>query len=157
KDDEVDEEQVRRALARAQLLDVVESRPGGIHGKVGERGLNLSGGQRQRLGVARALYTEPLVLVMDEATSALDTSTEAAVTAAIRELAGEVSVIVVAHRLATIQHSDQVCFLRDGELVARGSFDEVVAAEPDFAVQAALAGLGDPRARQAALEGRADG
>jgi len=141
KDDEVDEERVRRALARAQLLDVVESRPGGIHGKVGERGLNLSGGQRQRLGVARALYTDPLVLVMDEATSALDTSTEAAVTTAIRELAGEVSVIVVAHRLATIRHSEQVCFLRDGALIAKGTFDEVVAAEPDFATQAALAGL----------------
>ncbi|WP_289017113.1 ABC transporter ATP-binding protein [uncultured Ornithinimicrobium sp.] len=157
RDEEIDEDRVRRALARAQLLDLIESRPGGIHGRVGERGLALSGGQRQRLGVARALYTEPLVLVMDEATSALDTSTEAAVTAAIRELAGEVSVIVVAHRLATIQHSDQVCFLRDGQLVARGSFDEVVAAEPDFAVQAALAGLGDPGARQAALEGRVDG
>lgn len=141
KDDEVDEEQVRRALARAQLLDVVESRPGGIHGKVGERGLNLSGGQRQRLGVARALYTDPLVLVMDEATSALDTSTEAAVTSAIRELAGEVSVIVVAHRLATIRHSEQVCFMRDGSMIAQGTFDEVVAAEPDFATQAALAGL----------------
>ncbi|HLS44796.1 MAG TPA: ABC transporter ATP-binding protein [Ornithinicoccus sp.] len=141
KDDEVDEEQVRRALARAQLLDVVESRPGGIHGKVGERGLNLSGGQRQRLGVARALYTDPLVLVMDEATSALDTSTEAAVTTAIRELAGEVSVIVVAHRLATIRHSEQVCFMRDGAMIAKGTFDEVVAAEPDFAQQAALAGL----------------
>ncbi|USQ77679.1 ABC transporter ATP-binding protein [Ornithinimicrobium cryptoxanthini] len=141
KDDEVDEEAVRRALARAQLLDVVESRPGGIHGKVGERGLNLSGGQRQRLGVARALYTDPLVLVMDEATSALDTSTEAAVTSAIRELAGEVSVIVVAHRLATIRHSEQVCFMRDGQMIAKGTFDEVVAAEPDFAQQAALAGL----------------
>ncbi|MCK0111848.1 ATP-binding cassette domain-containing protein [Ornithinimicrobium sp. F0845] len=141
KDEEVDEERVRRALARAQLLDVVESRPGGIHGKVGERGLNLSGGQRQRLGVARALYTDPLVLVMDEATSALDTSTEAAVTSAIRELAGEVSVIVVAHRLATIRHSEQVCFMRDGQMIAKGSFDEVVAAEPDFATQAALAGL----------------
>ncbi|MFK5689467.1 ABC transporter ATP-binding protein [Ornithinimicrobium sp. LYQ92] len=142
RDEDIDEDRVRRALERAQVLDVVESRPGGIHGAVGERGLALSGGQRQRLGVARALYTDPLVLVMDEATSALDTSTEAAVTAAIRELAGEVSVVVVAHRLATIQHSDQVCFMRDGELVARGSFDEVVAAEPDFAVQAALAGLG---------------
>ncbi len=141
KDDEVDEDRVRRALARAQLLEVIESRRGGIHGTVGERGMTLSGGQRQRLGVARALYTDPLVLVMDEATSALDTSTEAAVTTAIRELAGEVSVIVVAHRLATIRHSEQVCFMSEGRLVAVGSFEEVIAAEPDFAAQAALAGL----------------
>ena len=141
KDDDVDEDRVRRALARAQLLDVIEARPDGIHGTVGERGLSLSGGQRQRLGVARALYNEPLVLVMDEATSALDTSTEAAVTNAIKELQGEVSVIVVAHRLATIRHSNQVCFMRDGQMIARGTFEEVVAAEPDFAAQAALAGL----------------
>ncbi len=146
KDEGVDEERVREALRRAQLLDVIEARPDGIHGKVGERGLNLSGGQRQRLGVARALYTDPLVLVMDEATSALDTSTEAAVTAAIRELRGQVSVIVVAHRLATIRHSEQVCFMRDGHMIASGTFDEVVAAQPDFAMQAALAGLG-PRER----------
>ncbi|GAA1160747.1 ABC transporter ATP-binding protein [Ornithinicoccus hortensis] len=141
KDSEVDEDRVRRALERAQMLDVIEARPGGIHGKVGERGMSLSGGQKQRLGVARALYTDPVVLVMDEATSALDTSTEAAVTSAIRELAGEVSVIVVAHRLATIRHSEQVCFMRDGRLIAQGTFEEVVAAEPDFATQAALAGL----------------
>jgi ATP-binding cassette, subfamily B, bacterial PglK len=141
RDDEVDEDRVREALRRAQLLDVIEARPGGIHAHVGERGLNLSGGQRQRLGVARALYVNPLVLVMDEATSALDTSTEAAVTSAIRELSGEVTVIVVAHRLATIRHSEQVCFMRDGTMVANGTFEEVVAAEPDFAVQAALAGL----------------
>lgn len=140
-DDTIDETRVRRALARAQLLDVVEARPEGIHAPVGDRGLALSGGQRQRLGVARALYDDPLVLVMDEATSALDTSTEAAVTAAIRELSGEISVIVVAHRLATIRHSEQVCFLRDGRLVASGTFAEVVAAVPDFAEQAALAGL----------------
>lgn len=140
-DENIDEDQVRRALARAQLLDVVEARPEGIHAPVGDRGLALSGGQRQRLGMARALYTDPLVLVMDEATSALDTSTEAAVTAAIRELAGEISVIVVAHRLATIRHSEQVCFLREGRLVASGTFAEVVAAVPDFAEQAALAGL----------------
>ena len=146
KDEGVDDERVREALRRAQLLDVIEARPDGIHGKVGERGLSLSGGQRQRLGVARALYTDPLVLVMDEATSALDTSTEAAVTAAIRELRGQVSVIVVAHRLATIRHSEQVCFMRDGHMIASGTFDEVVAAQPDFAMQASLAGLG-PRER----------
>lgn len=140
-EDSIDEDRVRRALARAQLLDVVEARPEGIHAPVGDRGLALSGGQRQRLGVARALYTDPLVLVMDEATSALDTSTEAAVTAAIAELQGEVSVIVVAHRLATIRYSEQVCFLRDGHLMASGTFAEVVAAVPDFAEQAALAGL----------------
>lgn len=144
RDAEVDDDRVRRALARAQLLDHVEARPDGIHAAVGDRGIALSGGQRQRLGIARALYTDPLVLVLDEATSALDTSTEAAVTDAIRDLAGEVSVVVVAHRLATIRHSDQVCFLSDGALVASGTFADVVAAVPDFAAQAALAGLIGP-------------
>ncbi|TDE96156.1 ABC transporter ATP-binding protein [Occultella glacieicola] len=139
--EQVDEDRVRRALARAQILDVVEAREDGIHARIGERGLSLSGGQRQRIGIARALYNDPLVLIMDEATSALDTSTEAAVTSAIRELRGDVTMVVVAHRLATIRHSDVVCFMRDGELVAHGTFDEVVAAEADFAEQAALAGL----------------
>jgi ABC-type multidrug transport system fused ATPase/permease subunit len=137
-----DEERVRRALERAQLLDVIESRSGGIHAPIGDRGMSLSGGQRQRLGIARALYGEPLVLVMDEATSALDTKTESAVAEAIRRLHGEVTVIAIAHRLSTIRESDQVCFMRDGTIVATGSFDDVVRAEPDFAEQAMLAGLG---------------
>jgi ABC-type bacteriocin/lantibiotic exporter with double-glycine peptidase domain len=128
-------------LRRAQLLDTVLGREGGIDAMIAERGLALSGGQRQRLGIARALYNEPNVLVMDEATSALDTSTEAAVTKAIRELHGEVTVITVAHRLSTIRDADIVFFMRDGRVVAQGSFDEVVESVPDFAVQAALAGL----------------
>lgn len=134
-------EKVEAALRRAQLLDTVLGREGGIDAVVAERGLALSGGQRQRLGIARALYNEPNVLVMDEATSALDTSTEAAVTKAIRELHGEVTVITVAHRLATIRDADIVFFMRDGQVVAHGSFDEVVDRVPDFAMQAALAGL----------------
>ena len=123
------------------MLDIVEARPGGIEGRVGERGISLSGGQRQRLGIARALYVDPLVLVLDEATSALDTKTEADVAAALAELRGEVTLVSVAHRLSTIRHSDLVCFMRDGTVVERGSFDDLVERVPDFAVQAALAGL----------------
>jgi ABC-type bacteriocin/lantibiotic exporter with double-glycine peptidase domain len=108
---------------------------------VGEGGLALSGGQRQRLGIARALYNDPVVLVMDEATSALDTHTEDAVTAAIGRLRGSVTVITVAHRLATVRNADIVCFFADGHLAAQGTFDEVVAAAPGFAEQARLAGL----------------
>ena len=139
--EKVEDDKVRRALQRAQLLETVEAREGGIDARIGERGLAFSGGQRQRLGIARGLYNDPRVLVMDEATSALDTTTEAAVTRAIRDLHGEVTVITVAHRLATIRDSDIVFFLRDGRLVAQGSFAEVVAQVPDFAEQAALAGL----------------
>jgi len=138
---DLDEDRVRTALQRAQLLETIESRKDGINGRVGERGLALSGGQRQRLGIARALYMDPLVLVLDEATSALDTATEAAVAQAISELHGEITVISVAHRLSTIRNNDQVCFMKEGTILAQGTFDEVVRANPDFAQQAALAGL----------------
>ena len=136
-----DRDRVRTALERAQLWPTIEARAGGIDSRVGDRGMSLSGGQRQRLGIARALYSDPLILVMDEATSALDTKTESDVATAIRELRGQVTVVAVAHRLSTVMDSDQVCFMRDGKIVANGTFDEVVAAVPDFAVQAALAGL----------------
>jgi ABC-type multidrug transport system fused ATPase/permease subunit len=139
-----DRDLVRSALRQAQLLDIVESREGGIDAPVGERGLTLSGGQRQRLGIARALYTRPLVLVMDEATSALDTATEAAVGKAIRALHGKTTLISVAHRLATIRDADRIYFMSEGRIAASGTFDELVAAVPEFAVQAALAGLIDP-------------
>lgn len=138
---DVDEERARTALDRAQLLSFVESRPGGLQGRIGERGMALSGGQRQRLGIARGLYAEPRVLVLDEATSALDTATEAAVTAAIRDLAGDITIITIAHRLATIRDSDIVFYLSEGKLAAQGTFDEVVATVPEFAEQATLAGV----------------
>ena len=144
--DDIDRELVRSSLRQAQLLDFVESRPGGIDGDIGERGLSLSGGQRQRLGIARALYARPLILVMDEATSALDTATEAAVTDAIRQLRGSVTIITVAHRLSTVMHADQIFFMSHGRVQAQGTFNELVAAVPEFARQAGLAGLTGPEA-----------
>lgn len=137
----VDRERVKRALAQAQLLSTVEGREKGIDTEVGERGIRLSGGQRQRLGIARALYADPLVLVMDEATSALDTATEAAVTDAIKTLRGSMTIITVAHRLSTVMHSDQIFFMSEGRVEAQGTFQELIAKVPEFAQQANLAGL----------------
>lgn len=139
--DGYDADQVRRALEQAQIWDLVASREGGIEARVGERGLALSGGERQRLGIARALYSDPLVLVMDEATSALDTHTESQVTDAIASIGGGVTKIVVAHRLATVMHADCIFFMRDGEVVGSGAFEELAHSVPDFARQAELAGL----------------
>lgn len=140
-DDSFDAARVERAARRAQLWDVIEQREGGINSEISDGGMSLSGGQRQRLGIARALYTDPLILVLDEATSALDVRTEAAVTEAIRELRGEVTVIAVAHRLSTIKGFDQIAHMRDGRIVSLGTFEELVADDPDFAHQAMLAGL----------------
>ncbi|QKJ20025.1 ABC transporter ATP-binding protein [Microbacterium hominis] len=140
-DEDIDFDKVQESLVRAQLWETVAKREGGVQGRIGERGLALSGGQRQRLGIARALYSDPLILVLDEATSALDTKTESLVTAAIRGLKGEVTIVSVAHRLSTIRDSDLICFLQDGTIAARGTFEELVEAVPNFAEQAQLAGL----------------
>jgi ATP-binding cassette subfamily C protein len=140
-DDEIDRERVAYALERAQLGSLIADRTGGIDERIGERGVSLSGGQQQRLGIARALYTDPLVLVLDEATSSLDTKTEDEVTRAIKELQGEVTLISVAHRLSTIKDYDRVCYLDDGVIVAHGTFAEVARQHPAFGEQVALAGL----------------
>ena len=136
-----DANRVIDALKQAQLGDILASREGGISSPVGERGLALSGGQRQRLGIARALYSEPLVLVLDEATSALDTTTEALVMEGLEAIKGNITKIIVAHRLATIRHADIVFFMQEGVVVGSGTFDELIKQFPDFARQAMLAGL----------------
>jgi ABC-type multidrug transport system fused ATPase/permease subunit len=137
----VDDERVWEALERAHLADFLRNTRDGLDTVVGERGVRLSGGQRQRLGIARALYTRPRLLVLDEATSALDAETEQSITNTLRELEGVVTTITIAHRLATIRFVDEVLFLRDGLIEARGSFEQVRASTPDFDRQAQLLGL----------------
>jgi ABC-type bacteriocin/lantibiotic exporter with double-glycine peptidase domain len=132
---------VERALSLAQLLTAVSEMEMGIDSFVGESGSLISGGQRQRLGIARAFFTHPKLLVLDEATSALDGQTEAELTQAINSLHGEVTVLVVAHRLSTVRQVDKVVYLEAGRITAVGSFEEVRAAVPDFDKQAELMGL----------------
>ena len=127
----------------AQLTSVVAGREQGMNTRIGERGVSLSGGQQQRLGIARALYTQPLVLVLDEATSSLDTKTEDDVTRAIRGLQGELTIISVAHRLSTVKDYDRICYLADGEVLGLDSFYGLARSLPAFGEQVALAGLAE--------------
>lgn len=140
-DDEIDDDLVRQALERAHLATLLGDHRDGIWTEVGERGVRLSGGQRQRLGIARALYTEPKLLVLDEATSALDAETEEAITRTIAELEGEVTTVVIAHRLSTVRFLDQISYLDGGALLASGSFEDVASQVPSFKMQAKLMGL----------------
>jgi ABC-type bacteriocin/lantibiotic exporter with double-glycine peptidase domain len=105
---EIDESKVWRALEQAQLADYVRSLPEGLETIVGDRGIRLSGGQRQRVGIARAMYEDPPILVLDEATSSLDSETEKAVMEAVMGFQGNKTMIIVAHRLSTIEHCDIV-------------------------------------------------
>jgi ABC-type multidrug transport system fused ATPase/permease subunit len=139
--DEIDDDQVWAALRRAHLADYLEGARHGLDTEVGERGVQLSGGERQRLGIARALYTDPRLLVMDEATSALDAETENLVTQTIEELESDVTTITIAHRLATVRRADTVIYLDRGRLLAQGTFEEVRSAVPRFDHQANLLGL----------------
>jgi len=129
------------ALSRAHIADFLGQSREGLDTAIGERGFKLSGGQRQRLGIARALYTRPKLLVLDEATSALDSETEQAIVQTLEDLEGEVTTITIAHRLATVRKVDQILYLDKGMILARGTFDEIREGVQDFNRQAALLGL----------------
>jgi ABC-type bacteriocin/lantibiotic exporter with double-glycine peptidase domain len=104
----------------------VEQLPHGIKTEVGERGVRLSGGQRQRVGIARALYHQREILVLDEATAALDNETERLVNESIQSLAGTRTLIIIAHRLSTVEHCDRVYLMEKGRMVKSGSYQDVV-------------------------------
>jgi ABC-type multidrug transport system fused ATPase/permease subunit len=135
------DERINNALKIAHLESFVQSLENKADTQVGERGTKLSGGQRQRLGIARAMFTNPKLLVLDEATSSLDAETEASVSAAIQSLRGGTTILMIAHRLATVRSADQVIYIDRGQILAKGSFAEVRAAVPDFDRQANLLGL----------------
>jgi ABC-type multidrug transport system fused ATPase/permease subunit len=129
------------AITISQLDGYLKNLPEKEYSKVGDRGAGMSGGQRQRLGIARALFTKPKLLVLDEATSALDGETEANVSEALRSLRGDVTLILIAHRLSTVREADQVIYMEGGRIVATGTFDAVRKAVPNFDRQASLMGL----------------
>jgi len=137
----IDDDWVWDALNRAHLGEFLRDSRDGLDTLIGEHGIKLSGGQRQRLGIARALYTRPKLLVLDEATSALDAETEQAIAQTLQELEGTVTTVTIAHRLATIRHCDLVVYLEGGRVQAQGSFSEVRAIAPQFDRQAQLLGL----------------
>jgi ATP-binding cassette subfamily C protein len=140
-DSEINDTKIYSALKRAHIDEFVRSLAQNLDTVVGERGTRLSGGQRQRIGIARALYSDPKILVLDEATSALDAETEAAITGMLKELHGQVTIISIAHRLSTVMHSDLVLFLRDGKLAGSGKFEDLIQQHPDLAHQAELLGI----------------
>jgi ABC-type multidrug transport system fused ATPase/permease subunit len=122
----IDDSLIWDALDTAQLTEFVKSLPKGLDTQVGDRGTNLSGGQRQRLGIARAMFTKPKLLVLDEATSALDGTTEASISDAITNLKGEVTIVIIAHRLSTVIESDLIHYMDDGQIKKSCSFVELL-------------------------------
>ncbi len=140
-DEIVKDDQVLHALQLAQLSKFLENQPSGILTEVGEKGSKVSGGQRQRLGIARAVFTNPKLLVLDEATSSLDGETESNISDSIQALKGQVTVVMIAHRLSTVRNADQVIYMNQGQVISSGKFEAVRKEVPDFDHQAQLMGL----------------
>jgi len=132
-DREIDIERVRKAAAMAQIGQFIEEElPLGYDTITGERGVRLSGGQRQRIALARALYTNPDVLILDEATSALDNKTESEFMQVIGELSNALTIIMIAHRLTTVFRADCIYYLEEGKIIGEGTYGELLEAVPQF-------------------------
>lgn len=129
---DIDLDRVDRALRLAHLEHVVADLPDGVHTTIGDRGVRLSGGQRQRIGIARALYRDPDVIVFDEATSNLDSQSERAITQAIDDLSGQKTIIIIAHRLTTVQRADTIYVMELGRIVSQGTYGELLEVDPHF-------------------------
>lgn len=131
-DEEIDNRAIAEAARMAQLSDLIENLPKGLDNEIGERGVRLSGGQRQRIVIARALYRQPAVLVFDEATSELDNLTELEIAAEINALAGQKTIVVIAHRMTSVRNCDIIVFLVEGRVADIGDYDELLARNTDF-------------------------
>ena len=140
-EERVADEKVWEALRTSNSIDFVEKLPEGIFERVGESGSRLSGGQRQRIGIARALFTNPKLVILDEATSSLDGETELAIANSLQKLKGNVTIIMIAHRLSTVRDADKVIYIEGGTVKAVGSFEDVRSRVPQFDLQAQLMGL----------------
>ena len=139
--EEIDFERINKVLRMAQLEEFLQASESHSGNPNYGQSLVLSGGQRQRLGIARALYTSPKLLILDEATSALDGLTESAISLSLNELKGEVTVVLIAHRLSTVVSANRVIYVDKGRVLADGSFDEVRSEVPNFNQQAEITGL----------------
>jgi len=131
-DDEIDDEKLWLALRQARLEDFVRAQPAGLNSVVGERGIRISGGERQRIGIARALFNDPRLLVFDEATSAVDNKTEQEIADLIYSLTTGRTVIIVAHRISTVRRCRRIVYLRQGQIEGQGTFDELMQGNAAF-------------------------
>lgn len=129
----VDMKRLEEATKMADIHDfIINELPEGFDTKIGEKGVRLSGGQRQRLGLARALYINPSVLILDEATSALDSITEKGIINSLKSLPKNITTIIIAHRLSTIRHADCIYFLKEGKIIDQGTYDSLIESSPTF-------------------------
>jgi ATP-binding cassette, subfamily B, bacterial PglK len=131
-EDKIDNAALEKAIIIAQLKEVVDGLPMGVDTKIGERGVRLSGGQRQRVAIARALYHDPKIILMDEATSALDNQTEADFMESIELLQGEKTLVIIAHRLSTVEKCDVIYFIKDGIIDGYGTYSELIEKDASF-------------------------